>query len=109
MTIQLEGTSIGELGFSNRVYNTLKRNGIPTVEILLTKSKKELMELRNFGKKCYAEVHGLLSELELIDHNEEDIILMPEVLKRNTEGGHRLQLYILSQALKRVARYGDSS
>lgn len=109
MPIQLEGnTPIGELGFSNRVYNTLKRNGIPTAEILLTKSKEELMGLRNFGKKFYAEVHDLLSELELIDANEEGIVLLPIVLLRNEEGANRLQLYILSQALKRVSRKGDS-
>lgn len=109
MSIKLEGsTPISELGFSNRVFNTLMRNGIPIAEILLAKSKKELMGLRYFGEKYYAEVHGLLSELELIDPNEEDIVLMPEVLKRNAEGGHRLQLYILSQAMKRVTREENS-
>ena len=110
MSVQLEGeTPISELGFSKRVYNTLKRNGIPTAEILLGKSKEELMGLRNFGEKSYAEAHRLLSEMELIDPNEEDIVLMPEVLKRNAEGGSRLYIYILAQVGRSVLRQKDSS
>jgi len=110
MSVQLEGaTPISELGFTNRIYNTLKRSGIPTVEILLGKSKEELMKRRNFGKKSYAVVHRLLSEMELIDPNEEDIVLMPEVLKRNAEGGSRLYIYILAQVGRRVLRQKDAS
>ncbi len=110
MAIHLEGeTPLSVIGFTNRVYNNLMRNGVKTAEAVLSMSKADLMGLYNFKAKLYAQLHGRLAEIELIDPNEEDIVLMPEVLKRNAEGRSKLQIYIIAQSLGKVPSEGESS
>lgn len=48
--------SIEELELSVRAYNCLKRANIYTVTDLLKKSERELMDIKNFGKKSAEEV-----------------------------------------------------
>lgn len=110
MAIHLEGeTPLSVIGFTNRVYNNLMRNGVKTAEAVLSMSKADLMGLYNFKTKLYAQLHGRLAEIELIDPNEEDIVLMPEVLKRNAEGKSKLHIYILAQALRIAPPEGEYS
>ncbi|MGV3526795.1 MAG: DNA-directed RNA polymerase subunit alpha [Candidatus Sericytochromatia bacterium] len=51
-----EETSIEDLELSIRAYNCLKRANIFTLADLLKKSERELMEIKNFGKKSAEEV-----------------------------------------------------
>lgn len=46
--------------FSTRTYIALKRNGIETVEDLLSTDDKTLMSFRNLGKKCLEEIHEFI-------------------------------------------------
>lgn len=50
---------------SCRTLNCLHGNGIYTLAALVVFSKKELMSLRNFGKKCLYDVEFLLERLKL--------------------------------------------
>ncbi|MDY6910991.1 MAG: DNA-directed RNA polymerase subunit alpha [Chloroflexota bacterium] len=45
-----------QLGLSSRTFNALRRAGILTVEILLSRTEDELLGLKNFGKKSWDEV-----------------------------------------------------
>ncbi|MBI4285309.1 MAG: DNA-directed RNA polymerase subunit alpha [Chloroflexi bacterium] len=54
---------IEELNLSVRTLNCLRRSGITTVGELITRGEKELMTLRNFGKKSRQEVEERLAEL----------------------------------------------
>lgn len=51
-----ESLSIEELELSIRAYNCLKRANIFTLADLLKKSERELMEIKNFGRKSAEEV-----------------------------------------------------
>jgi len=57
---------IDELNLSMRTYNCLKRSGITKVGQVLTKDRKELLGLRNFGQKSLVELYQALSSRELI-------------------------------------------
>src|SRR4029079_14686547 len=58
--------SVEDLGLSMRTYNCLKRSGITKVGQVLTKDRKELLGLRNFGEKSYDELYDALSTRDLI-------------------------------------------
>ena len=57
--------SIGELDLTVRSYNCLKRAGINTLEELCNKSRTELENVRNLGKKSLKEIFEKLVELGL--------------------------------------------
>jgi DNA-directed RNA polymerase subunit alpha len=65
-------TPIEELDFSVRSYNSLKRNGIHTVQDLTSMSKQKLENIRNLGKKSSREIVKRLQQmgLELVDDNK---------------------------------------
>lgn len=52
----LGSASVGELGLSIRSFNWLTRNGVWTVRDLLQTSPSRLMQIRNFGIGCLADV-----------------------------------------------------
>lgn len=58
--------SVEDLGLSMRTYNCLKRSGITKVGQVLTKDRKELLGLRNFGEKSFDELYDALSTRDLI-------------------------------------------
>jgi DNA-directed RNA polymerase subunit alpha len=58
--------SIEELNLSMRTYNCLKRSGITKVGQIVSKDRKELLGLRNFGEKSFDELYDSLNSRELI-------------------------------------------
>jgi len=56
---------VEQLDLSARTMNCLRRAGISTVGELLEKNEKELLSLRNFGKKSKQEIDECLQELGL--------------------------------------------
>lgn len=58
--------SVEDLSLSMRTYNCLKRSGITKVGQVLTKDRKELLGLRNFGEKSYDELYEALASRDLI-------------------------------------------
>jgi hypothetical protein len=58
--------SIEELNLSMRTYNCLKRSGITKVGQVVSKDRKELLGLRNFGEKSFDELYEALTSRELI-------------------------------------------
>jgi len=56
---------IEELDFSVRTYNRLKKANILTIGELIRCSDKDLMGLRNFGRKCLNEVNEKLAAVRL--------------------------------------------
>ena len=60
---------IDELDFTVRTYNALKRGGINTVEELKNMSDVDLMNIRNFGSRCLAEVHEKLGKPDGADNS----------------------------------------
>lgn len=59
----LEDMPVSDLSFSPRTSNSLARANIRTVGELARTSDKELLAIKNFGKKSLAEVHAKLKEL----------------------------------------------
>lgn len=64
--------TIEELDLSVRSFNCLKRAGINTVNDLVGKSEKEMMKVRNLGKKSFEEVKEKLRSLGYELSSEED-------------------------------------
>jgi hypothetical protein len=58
--------SIEDLSLSMRTYNCLKRSGITKIGQVLSKDRKELLGLRNFGEKSFDELYEALSTRDLI-------------------------------------------
>jgi DNA-directed RNA polymerase subunit alpha len=58
--------SIEELNLSMRTYNCLKRSGITKVGQVVSKDRKELLGLRNFGEKSFDELYESLTSRDLI-------------------------------------------
>ena len=65
-------TSIEELELSVRSFNCLKRAGIATVEDLTNKSERDMMKVRNLGKKSLDEVIAKLHSLGLNFKQEDE-------------------------------------
>jgi DNA-directed RNA polymerase subunit alpha len=63
---------IKDLNLSVRSYNCLMRERIRTVEELVTCSARDLLDIRNFGVGCLAEVKTKLRERGL--SLEEDLV-----------------------------------
>ena len=57
--------NINELELSFRTMNTLKSNGINTVEDIVIRADRELLSLPNFGKKSLNEIKVVLADLSL--------------------------------------------
>jgi DNA-directed RNA polymerase alpha subunit len=55
-------TPIYKLDFSVRTYNCFKANDIRTLEDLIQRSERDLIKIRNFGKKGLLEVITFLDE-----------------------------------------------
>ena len=68
--IALEKT-IEELDFSQRAYNCLKRDGINTLQELVSKSETDIMKIRNLGKKSLKEVLDKVRDLGLTLHDDD--------------------------------------
>ncbi len=64
---QHEEISLELLGLSSRTINALRRGGISTTEALLSKSRDELLGLKNFGIKSWNEVQEQLVEAGLLE------------------------------------------
>jgi DNA-directed RNA polymerase subunit alpha len=58
--------SIEDLSLSMRTYNCLKRSGITKIGQVLSKDRKELLGLRNFGEKSFDELYEALTTRDLI-------------------------------------------
>ena len=58
---------IEELGLSPRACNALRRSGLTTIGQVLDRTREELLAIRNFGPKSYAELRGRLREMGYID------------------------------------------
>lgn len=54
--------TVDELDLPTRIYNSLRNGGIETLGELLSKSKKDLMSMRNMGQKSIAVIEGKLKE-----------------------------------------------
>ena len=61
------GAPIEALDLSPRACNLLRRSGLTTVGQVLERTSEELLAIRNFGPKSYAELHGRLREYGYID------------------------------------------
>lgn len=59
------GMSVWELPLSIRVQNCLRTLGVNTVDDLCQMTPRELMNIRNFGRKCLWEIEDALDELGL--------------------------------------------
>ncbi len=68
-----EQIPLDRLGLSSRTINALRRGGITTTDILLDKSRDELLGLKNFGIKSWNEVQEQLVKEGLVESG--DIVL----------------------------------
>jgi DNA-directed RNA polymerase subunit alpha len=66
--------SVDELNLSVRTANCLKNAGVHTVGELVQKSRKEMLETKNLGKKSLEELESTLEELELGFRSENEDI-----------------------------------
>ncbi len=57
-----KGLTLEDLGLSTRAYNSLRHAGIHTIEDLLSKSREDLMKIKNFGQKSLQELEEKLRE-----------------------------------------------
>lgn len=62
---------IEDMGFSQRAFNCLQREGIETLGQLMQKSVPDLMAMKNFGRKSLDEIIEKLDELGLSLKSEE--------------------------------------
>ncbi|YP_003359271.1 RNA polymerase alpha subunit (plastid) [Cryptomonas paramecium] len=60
---EVKNLPIEDLKLSVRAYNCLKQINIDYTEDLLTRSQEELLEIKNFGKKCCEEVTQALKNI----------------------------------------------
>jgi large subunit ribosomal protein L21 len=64
--VEQVSASIDELGLPGRVVSALKGAGIESVDDLLMKDEKELLDIRGFGAKSLEQVYASLKEEGLI-------------------------------------------
>ncbi|MFO8101672.1 MAG: DNA-directed RNA polymerase subunit alpha [Dehalococcoidia bacterium] len=72
-----KGIPLEQLGLSSRTINALRRGGISTTDALLSKTRDELLGLKNFGIKSWNEVQEQLIKSGMVEG---------EVLPEETEG-----------------------
>lgn len=63
--------SLEDLDLSLRSFNCLKRAGVSTVQDIVSMTKAELWDIRNFGKKSLQEVEDKIHEMGLYFLNED--------------------------------------
>ena len=54
-----------ELNLSARSFNALRRRGVKTVRDLVLMTEEDIMNVRNFGKRSYDEIIGILEKMGL--------------------------------------------
>jgi len=57
--------NLDDLGFSNRVKRIFNRTSLSTVRDLCSRTDRDLLRYRNFGKKCVKEIKEKLAEMGL--------------------------------------------
>lgn len=95
---------IASLDFSVRTYNVLKRAGVYTVSRLRKMSNEELMSIRNFSRKCLAEVRIKLSESNIALDLESESEPEPEPGAESTSGDELERLIGLQNVKKQVKK-----
>ena len=68
-------TPLKRLDLSTRTQNRLERSGILTMGQLMSTSSAEMLQIRNFGYKCLAEVLGKLASYKIEDRIEDRVYL----------------------------------
>lgn len=53
-----------KLNLSTRAYNSLKREGIHTINDLLNCPKEDIVQFKNLGKKSLDEIFSIIDELK---------------------------------------------
>ena len=76
---------VEQLNLSVRTMNCLRRGGIETVGYLISKTEKELLALRNFGRKSEQELEERLKEMELSLRSEAELAPSTEEGKEGEE------------------------
>lgn len=69
---------IENLDLSQRAYNSLRRSGLMTIGQVLERTEKELLDLRNFGRKSYDELRARLIERDYIDGSVDGLVIIPD-------------------------------
>lgn len=92
------------LEFSARTQNALKRAGIETIGKLLTKSDKELLEIRNLGEVCILEIDDKLNQYFHVRRSKENMVEIRErftkLLLSGRQGECEESIDILSLSLR---------
>lgn len=60
-------SELEQIGVSQRLINLLQKNGINTIHDLMFKSRGELLEMKNFGRKQLEVIFVALSKYHLVD------------------------------------------
>ena len=70
----IEDMKIGELDFTVRSYNCLKKAGVNTISDLTSMTYNELLKIKNLGKKSLNEIIDKMKELgyDLGDNQSND-------------------------------------
>lgn len=113
----IRGTSpVGDLGLSGRTRNTLLRYGYRTVEDLHSRTPRDLMDMRAFGRGCLEELIDRLLELGVLRNelkDEDEALVLHEVCTakciarfdgQKEANGHHLVRKLGLQPVGRVRR-----
>jgi len=80
---------LSDLNFSNQILSLLKKDSINTLEDLLHKTEKELLQIKGFGKSSLNKLKEVLKQNNLklgMDlHNSQLIDLSSELIHSKTE------------------------
>tara|TARA_R100001198_G_scaffold51766_1_gene29011 strand:- start:533 stop:1027 length:495 start_codon:yes stop_codon:yes gene_type:complete len=79
--IDLLNSKISRFDLSNRCYNKLTSANVKTIADLIQMTKKDVLKIRLFGKKCFAELEQILEEYNI--YFEMDISRYKPHLKQN--------------------------
>lgn len=94
--------SLEQLGLSSRTFNALRRGGIATTSQLLEKSKEELLGLKNFGEKSWAEVQQRLMELGLIERPPAEEVPPAEEAPKAAEGAEATETVDMEEVKRKL-------
>jgi len=81
--IDLLNSKLSRFRLSNSAYNRLTRANVKTIADLVQMTKKDVMNIRLFGKKCFAELEQILEEYNI--YFEMDISRYKPHLELNTK------------------------
>ena len=65
-------TNIDDMGLSDRARNCLRRAGLQTISDLCSRTKDEMLKVRNLGSKSLKEIESKMSELGVAFKEEEE-------------------------------------